>query len=401
MDFNKSQLEKYADVLIWGLESARRGGRVKPYDAVMLRYDPPALPLAEVLYPKLVRRRFNVIMRPGPTPEMEKAFFGLGDDRQLSFVAPGERELVSGLNGGIVLYSPASLTHLKDIDPKKFGKSALARKFMREIMERRENQGKYSWTLGLYPTPELIRQAKLTPAQYFRQVAKACFLDSRDPVRKWKEILKASNHIKRWLTGLRIDTFHMESKHIDLKIRVGEKRRFLGVSGHNIPSFEVFTSPDWRGTEGVYYSDLPSFFRGNYVKGVRLKFRKGSVVKVDAVQGAEFVRKMLGTDPGAARLGEFSLTDRRFSKIDRFMANTLFDENFGGRNGNSHVAVGASYTDTYSGNAAKLTKAAKKRLGFNDSSIHWDLVNTEDKRVTAKLKGGRTVTIYEKGQFKC
>ncbi len=64
------------------------------------------------------------------------------------------------------------------------------------------------------------------------------------------------------------------------------------------------------------------------------------------------------------------------------------------------MAVGSAYTDTFSGNSAKLTKASKKRLGFNDSSIHWDLVNTEDKRVTAKSKGGRKVTIYEKGQFK-
>ena len=81
------------------------------------------------------------------------------------------------------------------------------------------------------------------------------------------------------------------------------------------------------------------------------------------------------------------------------MANTLFDENYGGSNGNCHVAVGASYADTYDGDPAKLNKARKVALGFNDSALHWDLVNTEKKRVTAHLKNGRRITIYENGKF--
>ncbi len=94
-------------------------------------------------------------------------------------------------------------------------------------------------------------------------------------------------------------------------------------------------------------------------------------------------------DRGASRLGEFSLTDKRFSKINQFMANTLFDENFGGSWGNCHVALGASYADTYSGDVKSLTKEKKTHLGFNDSALHWDLVNTEKKRVVAHLADGK------------
>ncbi len=82
------------------------------------------------------------------------------------------------------------------------------------------------------------------------------------------------------------------------------------------------------------------------------------------------------------------------------MADTLFDENYGGDQGNCHVALGASYTDTFSGNPARLTKALKQSLGFNDSALHWDLVNTEKKTVTAHLKTGKKLVIYEKGMFK-
>ena len=186
---------------------------------------------------------------------------------------------------------------------------------------------------------------------------------------------------------------------MDFTVLLGEKRKFIAGGGCNVPSFEIFTSPDWRGTKGVYFADLSSYRSGNYVKGVRLEFKNGRAIKADAQQGAEFVRKMLAMDRGAAQIGEFSLTDRRFSKINKFMADILFDENFGGKYGNCHVAVGASYADTYNGPQTELTKDAKKSLGFNESSLHWDLINTENKRVRAKLKNGTEVTVYEKGEF--
>jgi aminopeptidase len=61
--------------------------------------------------------------------------------------------------------------------------------------------------------------------------------------------------------------------------------------------------------------------------------------------------------------------------------------------------LGSSYSDTFQGAPADLSQERKKALGFNTSALHWDLVNTERKQVTAHLKGGQTVTIYENGQF--
>jgi aminopeptidase len=81
------------------------------------------------------------------------------------------------------------------------------------------------------------------------------------------------------------------------------------------------------------------------------------------------------------------------------MANTLFDENFGGPNGNCHVALGSSYADTFDGDPAELSNEIKRKLGFNDSALHWDLVNTEKKCVTARLSNGRQMTVYDNGQF--
>lgn len=108
---------------------------------------------------------------------------------------------------------------------------------------------------------------------------------------------------------------------------------------------------------------------------------------------------MLATDTGAAQIGEFSLTDKRLSRITKFMAETLFDENIGGPYGNTHLAVGKSYHDTYRGKTAGVSKKDFQKLGYNDSAIHVDMISTTDRTVTASLSDGHNLVIYKKGQF--
>lgn len=230
-------------------------------------------------------------------------------------------------------------------------------------------------------------------------MARACRLNSADPVGEWKLAHAQIQEIRRWLAGLGARELRVESASMDLRLAPGEQRRWLGLTGHNIPSFEVYLSPDWRGTEGVYFADLPSYRSGNLVEKARLEFRKGRVVKAEAESGGRFLVEQLSMDEGASRVGEFSLTDRRFSGINRFMAVTLYDENFGGSHGNCHLALGSSYPATYDGDPAEFTPELRERLGFNQSALHWDLVNTEPKTVTARVAGGKSVRIYENGEF--
>jgi aminopeptidase len=396
--FDEAVLEKYADVLLWGLSTARKGS-FKKNDVILVQYDPAALDLAEILYRKILERDMYPIQRMGMTNTIEHSFYDLASQSHLKFLPPGDKELYQSLNGRIFLRAPESLTHLKDIDPSRIGKVLVSRKPFREIMDKREENGVYSWTLCTYPTAGLAKQAKMPLSAYAGQIRKACFLDLNDPVRKWEAIHSRASEIKKWLSGLKVRYFHIVSSNIDLVITPGDRRKWAGISGHNIPSFEVFLSPDFRGTEGVYYANLPTFRSGNYVEGVHLVFKKGKVVEAEAKKGGEFLKKQVAMDKGASRVGEFSLTDKRFSLIDRFMADTLFDENFGGPDGNCHLALGSSYSDTFSGNRARLTKEMKGQLGFNDSALHWDLVNTEPKTVTAHLTNGREIVIYEKGIF--
>ncbi|MFO7568869.1 MAG: aminopeptidase [Smithellaceae bacterium] len=394
----ENNLERYADVLLWALKTAKKKPLQKN-DIVLIQYDLPALRLTELLYARLLDMGMRPVQRVAATCRMEQSFYQKANLKQLTFIAPGDEELYQHIAGRMYLHAPESLTHLKGIDPARIGKAMVARKPLKDILDRREEQRKYSWTLCLLPTQELARQANMSLAKYTAQIVKGCYLDCDNPVSEWQRIHKEVTLIKKRLSALPVKYFHMESANMDLRITPGDQRKWAGVSGHNVPSFEVFVSPDWRGTEGVYYANLPSYRSGNYVKDVRITFAKGQAVKIEAGEGGDFVKKQLAMDPGARRVGEFSLTDKRFSRIDKFMAETLFDENFGGKVGNSHIALGSSYSDTFAGNPAKLTGAMKKKLGFNDSALHWDLVNTEPKTVTAHLSNGKKRVIYDRGIF--
>ena len=393
------QLDRYADVLLWGLRTSR-GGKYKKNDIVLIRYDLAAIKLAERLQAKILDMGMHPALRMGLTSEMESVFYKKANNKQLVFLVPGGKELHQHLNGSIYLYAPESLTHLSDIDPRRIAKTIVARKPLRDILHKREEKGAFGWTLCMLPTPELAKHAGHTMKQYTNQVIKACYLNKTDPVQAWKTIHKDAMAVKKWMNSMEVKYYHIESESIDLIITPGKHRKWIGIGGHNIPSFEIFISPDWRGTKGVYFANLPSFRSGNRVEGVRLEFKSGKAVKIEAKKGEGFVIKQLSMDRGANKVGEFSLTDKRFSKIDKFMANTLYDENYGGRYGNCHVALGASYSDSYDGKPAKLTKRMKTKLGLNDSALHWDLVNTERKRVTAHLTSGEKVVVYENGIFK-
>ncbi|MBN1850838.1 MAG: aminopeptidase [Deltaproteobacteria bacterium] len=395
---SKTHLNRYADVLLWGLKTARTK-KYQKGDIIMVRYDLAALRLAEILQAKIFDMGMNPILRMVPTPRMDRQFFEKADQAQLVFQVPGDKELFEKLNGNIFLHAPESITHLRHIEPKRIGMAAVARKSLRDILWKREEEGAFGWTLCLIPTPELAKQAGISLKQYANQVIKACYLNKKNPVEEWDIIYQKAISVKEWLNSLKVEYLNVLSDHIDLKVVPGKKRRWIGISGHNIPSFEIFLSPDYHGTEGIYYANQPSFHSGNYVKDVQIEFKNGMAVKISAKKGKDFLVKQLAMDNGAKRVGEFSLTDKRFSKINQFMANTLFDENFGGHYGNCHLALGSSYSDTYDGDPSKLTKEKKESLGFNDSALHWDLVNTEKKIVTAHLKSGEKKVIYANGMF--
>lgn len=269
---------------------------------------------------------------------------------------------------------------------------------MKKWLFEKEDAGRLTWTLALYGTEGMAKEAGLPLQDYWGQIEKAVFLNTASPVHTWKKTNAGLEKIRQKLSLLPIDKLHLTAKETDLWIKLGDSRKWMGGSGRNIPSFELFTSPDWRGTEGHIFFDLPLYRYGNIVRDIHLTFKNGKVVSSKAGKNQNLLRELIA-QKNADKIGEYSLTDKRYSKIDKFMADTLFDENFGGENGNTHLALGSSYHDAYTGDPSKLTEKDFARLGFNESPEHTDIIGTTDRTVEATLKNGVKKIIYKNGIF--
>ncbi len=393
---NQEILDKYADVLV---KFALNGGRgVKKGDVVFLQVPESAKPLLISLQRSVLKSGANPVIQYLPN-EMLREFYQLASLDQLKFFpAYLLKGRIKQVNHFLAVFAETDYHELEGIDSHLIMERNLAFKPYYDWRNKKEIQGKLSWSLCLYPTPAMAKEAGLTLRQAWHQVIKACFLNYADPIKKWQRTQKRLKQIRHRLDRLQIATINIKSRRINLNLTIGDKRRWLGGGGANIPSFEIFTSPDWRGTNGYIFLNQPLYRSGNLIKNIRLVFKNGRVVEAKSDSGQDFLTELVKIKNGD-KIGEFSLTDRRFSKINRFMAETLYDENFGGQFGNTHIALGASYKDTYSGDAASLSNANWEQLGYNECVSHTDVISTEDRVVTATLKNGQKIILYKSGQF--
>lgn len=390
-------LKRYADLLV---KFALGGGEgIKKGEVVVITIPELAKPFVRFLRKSVLEAGGHPLFLYQFDEIAAREFYELASEEQLTFFPDKYyRGIVDQADHVMRILSEADKYELSGVDSQKLMKHNKAMKPYMDWRFEKEGQGKMTWTLASYATEHEAQDVGMSLEEYWNQIIKACYLDLDDPITRWKEIFAEQERVKKTLNDMKIEKVHVEGEHVDLWIRLGATRQWLGGSGRNIPSFEVFTSPDWRGTEGRIKFDAPLFRYGNKVSDIDVTFKDGVVVSASASENEQLLKDMLAV-PNANKLGEFSLTDKRMSRIDRFMGQTLYDENFGGEFGNTHVAFGMAYKDAYLGGVATTSKEEWEEMGFNDSAVHTDVFSTEDRRVTAYLPDGSTKIIYKEGMF--
>jgi len=389
-------LDNYADVLV--NFALNHGHGIKKGEVVFLQVPESAKPLLRSLQKFVLNAGGHAIIQYLPD-EMSRDFFELASDDQLKFFPTAFlKGRVKQADHFLMVLAETNYHELEGIDPQKIMERNQVFKPYKDWRDAKENKGKLTWTIGLYATPAMAKEANLTLRESWQQIIKACFLNNQNPVEKWRQIQKQSNRLRQKLNKLEIVKINIKAKDTDLNIGIGENRQWLGGDGNNIPSFEIFTSPDWRQTNGYIFFDQPLYRQGNLIKNIKLTFKNGLVVDAQAGYGEKFLKQLIKVE-NSDKIGEFSLTDKRFSKINKFMAETLYDENFGGLFGNTHIALGSSFKDACSQKINKLTPKDWQDLGFNDSAVHTDIIATTDRTVTATLKNGKEIVLYKSGRF--
>jgi aminopeptidase len=207
-------------------------------------------------------------------------------------------------------------------------------------------------------------------------------LDEPDPVAAWREHAATLQTRADGLNAKGFDAIRFRGPGTDLVVGLLDGSRWLcatfttqnGVTHlPNIPTEEVFTSPDWRRTEGVVRSTFPLVVpnMGALVEGLELRFEAGKVVDVEADgDGADLIRTQLAQDEQAPFLGEVALVDRssRVHETGLVFHNTLFDEN-----ASCHIAYGSGLPMAVDG-ADGLDRDALLERGVNVASVHTDFM---------------------------
>jgi len=314
-------------------------GEVKSGNKVLIRTDVLAKDLALEVYKHALSRGAHPWIRTD-IPTARYVFLKHASDEQLGFFPEHELAEIKNTDVHISLGAPYNVKELSTIDPAKI--SARLR-VLKPIADWRVE--KTRWVLFYYPTEALAQEAEMSLQEFEDFVYNSCLID-------WNELSKKLQMLKQIVDP--VDKVEIVSPDTHLEFSIQGRNSVVSDGKRNMPSGELFTSVVEESVRGTIRFDVPAIWQGNAVEDVTLTFEQGRVVKAKAAKNQTFLEKILETDEGSKRLGEFGMGFNY--SITKPVKNILFDEKIGGT---IHLALGDGYSET---------------LSQNKSAVHWDMI---------------------------
>ncbi len=358
--------EKYAELLVHYSLELKKGDKL----LISSTY------LAEPLIKEVYREALDAGAHPETQitiNELPRVFYDHAGDAQLRYASPMYLHAVKTYDALLTIRAPFNVKELQSVDPEKKKKAAIAQTRIKKLFMKRASTGELRWTLCEFPTDAQAQECSLSRREYEDLVFSACFLYSERPSAEWQKVRISQQHIVDFLNAR--SSIRFVGRGTDLSFATRGRRWINSDGRHNMPSGEVFTSPEEESVQGHVTFSFPGIFMGQEIEEILLHVERGEVVKWKAKKGGQLLERVLDI-PGAKRFGEAAIGTN--TGIRRFTKNMLFDEKMGGT---IHLALGASYPETG---------------GRNESPIHWDLLADmkEEGRIFADGE-----LIYKNGQF--
>jgi aminopeptidase len=397
-DMDDATLERLADLVV-GF-----GANVQPGQIVSVSCQPGKEPLTRKIAASAYRAGAKFVEVTWFDPHVKRARIEHARDDTLDYVPPwlGERMLALGEHRAarIGLSGPVAPGLMADLDPVRSGRDRLPglKENGQVVNERTTN-----WSIIPCPTPEWAGlvfpdlEPEAAQAELDRHLVHILRLDEADPIAAWRERAQTLRASAETLTERGFDALHYEGPGTDFTVGLLPGGRWLAATFEtvdgiehmaNIPTEEVFTSPDPERLEGHVTASKPLvLIDGTVVENLRLRFAGGRVVDVEADTAQDVMRTIVARDPGAARLGELALVDDegRIGRMDTVYFDTLLDENAA-----SHIALGGGFPFLAGEHASRV----------NESEIHIDfMIGSPELTVTGLLPGGERVPVLVGGAW--
>jgi aminopeptidase len=324
---------------------------------------------------------------------VRKAMIELGSDETLTYTPDWLKTLFHAMAGNALIATMGDPEPdlLAELDGQRVGKAQM--KALSEIARTQMTERLINWTGVAYPNAGWATQVFGEPdvERLWEAVAFCTRLDEADPVEAWQEHMARLESRAAKLTALGLDSLHYRGPGTDFTVGLLENARWMSALFHtasgieyvpNMPTEEIFTTPDSRRAEGTIRSSRPLALMGDVIEGLQLTVQDGKIVDVQADKGADVVRGQLANDDRAAYFGELALVDgtSRVGKTEITFFDTLFDEN-----ATCHIAYGFGIPEVFDGEPGE---------GMNVSNVHTDfMVGGPELEVDGVTKDGKSVPI--------
>jgi aminopeptidase len=260
---------------------------------------------------------------------------------------------------------------MSDLDGERVGRARM--KELSTIIQTQMAARALNWTGLAYPSEGWAAKVFGEPdlERLWEAVAFCTRLDEPDPVAAWQEHMNRLESRAAQLNELAFDALHYRGPGTDFTVGLLDDARWLSAVFHtangrpyvpNMPTEEIFTTPDCRRAEGTIASSRPLALLGDVVEGLKLTVKDGRIVDVQADHGAELFRSQLASDERAPYFGELALVDgsSRVGQTGLTFFDTLFDEN-----ATCHIAYGFGIAESFEGEPGE---------GMNVANIHTDFM---------------------------